>query len=126
MSSTVFERDVLYSRILPLSFEVVLVLFGQLSTCSCDEETGAGVCWCFLERLHICFIIITAAAPMTMPETKFSFAVKNISSPIFAVLLYNINGYCVGVAKSVRQKDTMSFGKCLLAKKGRQATRRTL
>ena len=53
--------------------------FCQPSECSCDEETGAGVCWCSLERLHICFIIINAAAPMTMPETRFNFAVKNIS-----------------------------------------------
>ena len=94
-----------------------LALFCQPSDCFCDEETGAGVCWCSLERLHICFIIITAATPMTMPETRFSFAVKNILDSACFISLQLGNGYCVGADKSVRQYDTTSFVKRLWTKK---------
>lgn len=49
---------------------------------SCVALTGK---WRFLRswwRLHICFIASTAVAPMTIPETKFSFSIKNIFNPV--------------------------------------------
>ena len=54
---------------------------------------------------------------MTMPETRFSFAVKNISDSARFISLQLRNGYCVGADKSVRQYDPMIFVKRLLAKK---------
>ena len=54
---------------------------------------------------------------MTMPETRFSFAVKNISDSARLISMKLPSGYCVCLDKSVRQYDTMSFVKRLLAKK---------
>ena len=52
-----------------------------------------------------------------MPETRFSFAVKNISDSNRFISVRLLNGYRFGADKSVRQYDTMSFVKRLLAKK---------
>ena len=54
---------------------------------------------------------------MTMPETRFSFAVKNISDSARFIWLQFGNGHCVGPDKSVCQYDTMGFVKRLWAKK---------
>ena len=54
---------------------------------------------------------------MTMPETRFSFAVKNILDSARFISFQLGNGHCVGSDKSLWQYDTMSFVKRLWAKK---------
>ena len=54
------------------------LLVNRCQTYSCGVSAGTEASFRSWRCLHICFITKMAAAPITIPEIRFSFAVKNM------------------------------------------------